>query len=103
MRVVEEAEGDAPVRDRAGGIGLERLLEDFARRAVPERVLIAHAAIEASLCDLVARSVEVHRTEALVRLFLTQRRMTQENGGGCRNGEGRPACCHGHCYPLSIT
>src|SRR5215204_3030601 len=103
MRVVEEAQSNAPIGDGAGGVGLEGFLEDLPRRAVPERVLIAHAAIEPPLRDLVARGLETHRAETLVRVFLAQCRVTQENRGGCRNGERGPACCHDIVPSLSIT
>jgi hypothetical protein len=54
MRVVEQAQRDAPIRDPAFRIGLEDLLEYLFGLAVPERMLVSHAAIEPSLRGLVA-------------------------------------------------
>ena len=80
MRIVEQAERDAPIGDGALGIGLQRLLEDFLRLAIPERVLIAHRAIEPPLRDLVARCVEVNCAELLVAAVLRES-VWQENRG----------------------
>ena len=46
VRIPQQAQGDTPIGDAAGRIGLQRILEHFLRGAVPERVLIQHAAVE---------------------------------------------------------
>ncbi len=46
MGIPQQAKRDAPIGDGALGIGLQRLLEGFLRGAIPERVLIKHAAVE---------------------------------------------------------
>jgi hypothetical protein len=66
MRIVELRQRNAPIGHTAFGIGLRRLLEDLAPGAIPERMLIAHAAVEAALRDLVARRLEMHLAELLV-------------------------------------
>jgi hypothetical protein len=53
-RVEQQAHRDAPIGDGALRIGLERILENLLRSAIPERVLVAHAAVEAALRGLVA-------------------------------------------------
>ncbi len=75
MRIVEQRERDAPLRHGAGRIGLQRLLEDLLRVEVPERVLIAHGAIEAALRHLVARGLEVHAAELLIDVALGDQRL----------------------------
>ena len=70
MWVVEQAQRDAPIRDSAFGIGLDRLLENLLQFAVPERMLVAHAAVEPPLRGLVARGREMNGAEPLVGLFL---------------------------------
>jgi hypothetical protein len=54
MRIVEQPERNAPISDGAPRIGLERLLENFFGRLVPERVLVPHGAVKPSLPGLVA-------------------------------------------------
>ncbi len=54
VRVVEHRERNAPQRDGALRIGLQRVLEDGLRLAIPERMLVAHGAIKAPLCNLIA-------------------------------------------------
>src|SRR6202035_4420615 len=63
VRIVPQAERDTPIRDGAIGVGMKRLLEDFLRLLVPERMLVAHGAIEAALRRLVARGREMHEAE----------------------------------------
>ena len=75
MRIVEQRERDAPIRDAAGRIGLGGVLEDFLRLRVPERMLVAHAAVEAALRDVVARCREMHGAEALVDVVLREGRL----------------------------
>ena len=65
-RIEQQARCDAPVGDGAVGIGLERVLENLLRRAIPERVLVAHAAVEPALRGVVARGREVDGTEPLL-------------------------------------
>src|SRR5215475_15937192 len=66
MRIVQQAQGNAPVGDRAFRIGLQRLLENLFRRPVPERVLIAHPAVKAALRHLIAGGLEVNLAKLLV-------------------------------------
>ena len=73
MRIVEQAQRDAPIRDPAFGIGLERLLEYLFGFPVPERMLVAHAAVEPPLRRLVARGREMNGAEPLVGFFLSPR------------------------------
>ena len=54
MRVVEQAQRDAPIGNRALGIGLDGILEYRLGLLIPERMLVAHAAVEAPLRRLVA-------------------------------------------------
>src|SRR6476469_9774370 len=75
MWIVKQAQRDAPVRDAAFGIGLECLLEDLLGFAVPERMLVAHGAVEASLRGLVARGREMDVAEPRVGLVLAERRL----------------------------
>src|SRR5258706_4500050 len=49
MRIVQEAQRNAPIGDAAVRVGLEHLLEYALRLAVPERMLVTHGAIEAPL------------------------------------------------------
>ena len=69
-------------------VGLEHLLENFLRVTVPERVLIAHGAVEPSLRDLVARGREVDGAEPLVGFFLTECRLRERKAS-------RKRCAHG--------
>jgi hypothetical protein len=72
--------------DRARRIGLQRLLENFLRLAIPERVLIAHRTIEPPLCDIVARCLKVNGTELLVAAVLRQNRGREKAGLQCEAG-----------------
>jgi hypothetical protein len=53
-RIEQQALPDTPIGDGAFGVGLEHFLENLFGGAVPERVLVAHAAIKATLRDLIA-------------------------------------------------
>ena len=75
VRIVEQAERDAPIGDPAFRVGLQHLLEQLLRLPVPERMLVAHGAIETSLRNLVARGVEMNRAESLVGLLLGEDRL----------------------------
>ena len=75
MGIVEQGQRDAPLRDGAGRIGLQRLLEDLLGGEVPVRVLVAHGAIEAALRHLVARGLEVHAAELLIDVALGDQRL----------------------------
>ena len=90
MRVVEQAQRDAPIGDPAFGIGLEDILEYLLGRLVPERMLVAHAAIEASLRRLVARGGEMNGAKSLVGLFLAESRRRSRK-------PGRKRCTNGDC------
>jgi hypothetical protein len=72
MRIVEKAQRNAPVGDAALRVGLECLLENFLRLAIPERMLVTHGAVEAPLRDIVAGCLEMNSAESLVRFFLSQ-------------------------------
>ena len=88
MRIVEQAQRDAPIRDAAIGIGLERLLENLLGFAVPERMLVAHGPVEASLRGLVARGREMNGAEPLVGLFLAKGHLPAGHASRCGNGQG---------------
>jgi hypothetical protein len=75
MGIVEQGQRDAPLRDGAGRIGFQRLLEDLLGGPVPVRVLIAHGPIEAALRHLVARGLEVHAAELLIDVALGDQRV----------------------------
>ena len=75
MGIVEQRERDAPLRHGAGWVGLQHLLENLLRVEVPERVLIAHGAIEAALRNLVARGLEVNGAELLIDVALGDQRL----------------------------
>jgi hypothetical protein len=59
MRIVQQAERDAPIGDGAFRIGLERVLEELLRSPVPERVLVQHRLVEMLLRIRFARCLEV--------------------------------------------
>src|ERR671929_305273 len=54
VRVVEKTERNAPIGDATVRVGLEYLLEQLLRLAIPERMLIAHRAIKTALGNVVA-------------------------------------------------
>ena len=64
--IPEQAERNAPIGDAAFGIGLQHVLECVLRRAVPERVLIQHSAVEKLLRLRLARCFEMDLAELLV-------------------------------------
>src|SRR5437667_8903148 len=49
VRIVEKAQRNAPIGHAAIRIGLEHLLEEFLRLAIPERMLVSHGALKAPL------------------------------------------------------
>ena len=75
VRVVHESERDAPVRHGAGRVGLDGVLKDLFGIHIPIGVLIAHPAIEAALCHLVARGLEVNITKLLIDIALRDQRL----------------------------
>jgi hypothetical protein len=75
MRIIEQAQSDAPIGNPTFRIGLEDILKYLLGRLIPERVLVSHATIKPSLRSLVARGVEMNGAESLVGLFLTQGRL----------------------------
>ena len=87
MRIGEVREGNAPIGHAAGGIGLGDLLEYLFRLRVPERVLVAHAAVEAALCDLVTGGGEMHSPETLVDILLRESGLRE--GHAERKGDGK--------------
>ena len=87
MRIVEIGEGDAPIGHAAGGVGLGDLLEHLFRLRVPERVLVAHAAVEAALRDLVTGRGEMHSPETLVDILLRESGLCE--GHAKRKGGGK--------------
>ena len=86
VRIVQERECDAPMGDGAVRVGLQSLLEDLLRRAVPERVLIAHRAVDPPLRDLVARGLEADVAELLVDVALRDERLRRRECK-CRNAD----------------
>ena len=89
VRIVQQAERDAPIGDGAVRIRLQDLLEDLLGRLVPERVLVAHRAVEPSLRRLVARCREMNRAEPLLGIVLAAGGMHEQGSGRCRNGHDR--------------
>ena len=63
-----------PHGQSAFSIGLEHILENLLGSLVPERVLIAHAAIESPLRRLVAGRGEMDGAELLIGLVLAESR-----------------------------
>ena len=76
--IQQQAQRDAPIGDAACGIGLEHIFEYMLRRAVPERMLIQHRAIEELLRFRRARGFEMHLAE-LVVVRLREGRLGQRN------------------------
>ena len=72
MRVIEETERNAPISDATVRIGLEHLLEQILRLAIPKRMLVAHRTIKTPLCNLVAGRLEMHRAQSLVAFVLRE-------------------------------
>ena len=78
--IPQQAQRDAPIGDAAFGIGLQHILEDLLRGAVPERMLVQHAAVEKLLRFRFARCLEMHLAE-LVVVHLPERRLGERNVG----------------------
>ncbi len=96
VRIAEPGKRQAPMRHRAGGVELQRLVERVDCRAMPERVLIGHAKIEFGLGRRRARGRELDLAEdpAFARLL---RRGGREANDGCRErGTNRSRSRHGH-------
>ena len=72
VRVIEETERNAPISDATVRIGLEHLLEQILRLAIPKRMLVAHRTIKTPLCNLVAGRLEMHRAQSLVAFVLRE-------------------------------
>ena len=79
---------NAPIGDPALGIGLQHILEDFLRRAVPERVLVQHCPVEEFLRFRRARRLEMHLAELAV-VHLCEGRLGERKQCGC----GESDCC----------
>ncbi len=79
--VPEQAERNAPIGDRALGISLQHLLESLLRSAVPEGMLVEHAAVEQLLRVRLARCLEVNPAELRI-VDLPERRRHQHNARG---------------------
>jgi hypothetical protein len=91
VRIVEKAERDAPIRHSACRIGRKHLLEKLLGLAVPERMLVAHGAIEAPLRDLAARGGKVDPAESLVAGILGEDRLGC--GQTCRRRQNNCSDC----------
>src|SRR5215217_1576263 len=103
MLIQQQAECDSPMRDAALRIGLEGLLENLLRRLVPERMLVAHRAVEAPLRALVARCFEMNDAELLLGIvLLCKDGKRQGDCGGEGNGCGEYADVSGHGWRLQI-
>ena len=87
--IVEQAERDAPIGDGAIRVGLQHVFEYFARRAVPERMLVPHCAVEPLLRRRVARGFEVHLSELRAGIVLRRRRLHEPKRGCCRQHRDR--------------
>src|SRR5262249_43763450 len=77
VRIVEKAQRNAPIGDAAIRIGLEHLLEQFLRLAIPERMLVPHGAIKAPLRHLVAGRLEMDGAKSLVGFVLSEDRLRE--------------------------
>jgi hypothetical protein len=95
MRIQQKAERNAPIRDGAVGIGLQRLLEYLFRRPVPERMLVAHAPVEAPLRQLIAGRREMDLAELLLRLVLGQSRLGRRQTYAQREDSTKRSVRHG--------
>ena len=71
------------------GVGLRDLLENLTRLGVPEGVLVAHAAVETALRDLVTGRGEMHSPETLVDILLRESGLCEghakRKGGAARS------------------
>jgi hypothetical protein len=87
VRIVEQAQRDAPIGNGALRIGLERVLEGFLRSPVPERVLVQHRLVEMLLRVRFARCLEVDLAEILRgrrrHRRLPKRSCHSDNGEDC--------------------
>src|SRR5262249_46946619 len=77
VRIVEEAQRNAPIGDAAVRVGLEYLLEEFLRLAIPERMLVTHGTIKAPLRNLVAGRLEMNGAKSLVGFVLSEDRLRE--------------------------
>src|SRR6202030_2948732 len=77
VRMVEKTQRNAPIGDAAIRIGLEHLLEEFLRLAIPERMLVSHGAIQAPLRNLVAGRLEMDGAKSLVGFVLSEDRLRE--------------------------
>jgi hypothetical protein len=89
MGIPQQAERDAPIGDGALGIGLQHILEGFLRGAIPERVLIEHAAVEQLLRFRLARCLEMHLAQLVVVGLPESGRQGERNAGHCDGGYGQ--------------
>jgi len=76
------------------GSAFQDLLENLLRVEIPVRVLIAHAAVEAPLRDLVARGPETHVAELLIGGVLCGRRRGQSKRDDRRRDRGKEQVSH---------
>src|SRR5262249_14748833 len=72
VRIVEKAQRNAPIGDAAIRVGLEHLLEEFPRLAIPERMLVTHGTIKAPLRNLVAGRLEMNGAKSLAGSVLRE-------------------------------
>jgi len=86
VRIVEKAQRNAPIGHAAIRIGLEHLLEEFLRLAIPERMLVSHGAIKAPLCNLVAGRLEMDGAKSLVGFVLCEDGRREGDAGRDRGG-----------------
>ena len=86
VRIVKQAKSDAPLGDGASGIGVQHLLKNCLRLAIPERMLVTHGAIKAPLRNLVARRFEMNGAQSLVSFFLAGDRLREWNARRDRGG-----------------
>src|SRR5262249_55764149 len=77
VRIVEQAQRNAPIGDAAVRIGLEYLLEYFLRLTIPERMLITHGTIKAPLRSLIARGLEMNGAQSLISFLLAKDRLRE--------------------------
>jgi hypothetical protein len=89
MRIEEQAQRDSPIGDPAFRIGLEDIVKNLLGRLIPERVLVSHGTIEASLRRLVARGGEMNGPELFLGIVLPSRRPYRRQARCCGDDNSR--------------
>src|SRR6516164_1061873 len=77
VRIIEKAQRNAPIGDPAIRVGLEHLLEEFLRLAIPEGMLVTHGTSKTPLRNLGAGSLEMNGAKSLVGFVLSEDRLRE--------------------------